>query len=143
EPPLRQTTRWCISGIGACSASVLARTGSAGTLGTRPPLEAHGARRKLGRSADRADRPLEQLGLSLYDLRGVLQRSAGGFERLGLAAQHHATLLEQVEQRIERRQQLSGELLLEPALALDQLLDQFELALHLLGELPWNRGGAA
>ena len=58
------------------------------------PLEAGGDLGELGWLAQRRQRVIEQLGLGLDKPGCVLQRAAGRFQRLGLAAQHLSALLD-------------------------------------------------
>src|SRR6202035_1444468 len=92
----------------------------------RASLEPGDDLRELGRLAQRADRPLEQLGLALHQPGALLERAPGALQRFGLPVQRCAGLLEQVEDGVDRREQASRQVRLEPALAVDYLLHELE-----------------
>src|SRR4051794_27771952 len=77
-----------------------------------------------------ADRALEQLGLRFGHLRRPPEGACRVFKCLGLAAQGWGPLLEQVKYCVERSHRPRDEVLLQPPLALQELLDELELALH-------------
>jgi len=89
----------------------------------------------LGRFAQHADRSFEELGLALYEPGGLLKRAPGSLERFCLPAQHRPALLEQVKDHIDRREEVTRQLRLESAFALDHLLHKLQLALHRLEQL--------
>ena len=97
----------------------------------------------LGRFAQRADCAFEELGLALYEPGGLLKRAPGSLQRLRLPAQHRPALLEQVKDHIDRREEVTRQLRLESAFALDHLLHELQLALHRLKQLTRKLGTAA
>ena len=89
----------------------------------------------VGRFAQRADCSFEELGLALYQPGGLLKRAPGSLQRFCLPAQHRPALLEQVKDHFDRREDVSRQLRLESAFALDHLLHKLQLALHRLKQL--------
>src|SRR6202035_3195803 len=106
--------------------AVLALAGPTVLVLARASLEPGDDLRELGRLAQRADRPLEQLGLALHQPGALLERAPGALQRFGLPVQRCAGLLEQVEDGVDRREQASRQVRLEPALAVDYLLHELE-----------------
>ena len=102
-----------------------ARSGLAPGSFAWPPFDPGGGLREtsVGRCAV-LDRAFEQLCLGLHEHRGFSSVGAPPpFERLALAPKHRPALLEQVEDGVHGREQAQP-VLLQPALALDDFLDE-------------------
>ena len=98
---------------------------------------------ELGRLSQRPEGAIKQLGLGLHQSRGVLERAAGRFERLGLSAQHLTALLDEVEDGVDRGEHTPSDLPLQRSLALDDLLQELDLPLHRFKQLSRNLGASA
>src|SRR6202035_3502433 len=85
----------------------------------------------------------EQPGRALHQPGALLERAPGALQRFGLPVQRCAGLLEQVEDGVDRREQASRQVRLEPALAVDYLLHELELALHGSEQIAWEAGAPA
>ena len=100
------------------------------------PLATSGRLRQIGGLPQRGDGPVEDLRLPLHLSGQVLERAAGGRERLRLPPERRTTLLEQIEDGVDGRQAAGpSPFPLQPPLALHDLLDKLHLALHRLQEL--------
>jgi hypothetical protein len=101
-------------------------------------LESCGAPGQVDRPSHRVNGLLEERCLGPHEVGRLLERAGRLAERLGLLSQRGAALLEQIEYGVRGREGVTHHLTLEPALALEHLLDELRLVLQRREQLTWK-----